>query len=1021
MHWSDASLGEGEPTGRLADAQYDIGIGKADITGPCAGLRFFGYGHLTQVGEGLEQRLFARAFIIRHAGSGSVVFVNCDLGMISELIRLRVLHDVQERLGNLYAPDDICLAATHTHSAPGGYSAYMLYNVSITGHSPQLIDTITNGIVRAIDDAHRSLQPGYVTMAAGPLQNASMNRSIEPHRNNPEVAQGAFPHPFNDRMTQLCFWNQQHQLRGLLNWFAVHGTSYDVHNHLVSGDNKGYASWFVEQSLGPDVVAAFTQSNSGDISPNRRETPDNRLEGEGSTPRESTRIIGERQARKAIDLAQSPQRLLYGELHSRLLHVDFANSEAPPLFSSTGRSERIGPAILGQNFIPGTKDGRGPAWFAYGSPERELLVRFVTRVTTPINAEERRRHAPKYPFLKLSRSRRSWAPHVLPLQMFTIGQCAIVAIPFETSTVAGHRICRLVEPILQRMGVDETVLTCLSNAYSGYLTTPEEYDLQYYEGASTLFGREQLNAVRYHLDRLATSMVEGRPAPPGAPAPTLKAMKIFGPNLDKTWVDATPGMAWFGDVVDDCQRQYRPGDTAAVTFWSAHPAHSQHGTSYFNVEKQVGEHWECIADDHDWSTRFHWRTYFSIFARCTCEWEIPPDCASGAYRLAHHGTWQTKSGELRSYVGVSRAFEVNRIAPRLAEAIDPNALPIFAGVTAAERQAAQPYFDTIAVAPGETIIEQGERDRAVMYVLAGKLGIWVNDVELDHSGPGELLGELALFDQHPRSASARAIDAAKLLKLPLEGYEALRRDGNEVAYQIERCTLEAIASRLRRLDFIIHQLAEGVPSPYVKPSASMLATIRRWFTGPQTPGASAPLTVDIDLLAVFKQTRLFTGASDDDLRIIANWFTQAPAAQGDFLCTQGEPGDSLYFIGAGAVDVVVSVYDEAEERIKTLARLQAGDMFGLTSLVDGRSRGASCVASEPARLFVLSRRQWQICLRQSDRAASALRQAMIRAFSAQLRDSQRHILSLDDSSKVTLENLIQGSARLEVSQELLPY
>ena len=59
---------------------------------------------------------------------------------------------------------------------------------------------------------------------------------------------------------------------GVLNWFPVHGTSMNSTNELISGDNKGYASYLLEKALNPngtlpgkgDIVASIW----GDVSPN---------------------------------------------------------------------------------------------------------------------------------------------------------------------------------------------------------------------------------------------------------------------------------------------------------------------------------------------------------------------------------------------------------------------------------------------------------------------------------------------------------------------------------------------------------------------------------------------------------------------------------------------------------------------------------------------------------------------------------------------------------------------------------
>ena len=63
---------------------------------------------------------------------------------------------------------------------------------------------------------------------------------------------------------------------GMIDWFAVHPTSMNNTNVLISGDNKGYASLLMEKAMNPpgtlpgkgNFVAAFSQSNEGDVSPN---------------------------------------------------------------------------------------------------------------------------------------------------------------------------------------------------------------------------------------------------------------------------------------------------------------------------------------------------------------------------------------------------------------------------------------------------------------------------------------------------------------------------------------------------------------------------------------------------------------------------------------------------------------------------------------------------------------------------------------------------------------------------------
>jgi neutral ceramidase len=87
-----------------------------------------------------------------------------------------------------------------------------------------------------------------------------------------------------------------------------------------------------------------------------------------------------------------------------------------------------------------------------------------------------------------------------------IGDVAICALPAELTTVAGRRTCDGVTKALASAGVRRSVLAGYANAYAGYVTTPEEYALQDYEGASTHFGQWTLPAYQTELARLAARL-----------------------------------------------------------------------------------------------------------------------------------------------------------------------------------------------------------------------------------------------------------------------------------------------------------------------------------------------------------------------------------------------------------------------------------------------------------------------------------------------------------------------------------
>jgi neutral ceramidase len=101
-----------------------------------------------------------------------------------------------------------------------------------------------------------------------------------------------------------------------------------------------------------------------------------------------------------------------------------------------------------------------------------------------------------------------WIPTVLPIAILQIGPLAIVGLPNEPTTMAGLRLRRAMEDALAPLGVSRVHVSGYANAYAGYLTTPEEYGAQRYEGAYTLFGAGSLSAFERELRGLVTALPE---------------------------------------------------------------------------------------------------------------------------------------------------------------------------------------------------------------------------------------------------------------------------------------------------------------------------------------------------------------------------------------------------------------------------------------------------------------------------------------------------------------------------------
>lgn len=87
-----------------------------------------------------------------------------------------------------------------------------------------------------------------------------------------------------------------------------------------------------------------------------------------------------------------------------------------------------------------------------------------------------------------------WQPKIVPTQLLQIGDVILAAVPGEFTTMSGRRLKQSVRnAILQAGGEDvQVVLAGLSNMYTSYVATPQEYQMQRYEAASTIFGPHTL-------------------------------------------------------------------------------------------------------------------------------------------------------------------------------------------------------------------------------------------------------------------------------------------------------------------------------------------------------------------------------------------------------------------------------------------------------------------------------------------------------------------------------------------------
>lgn len=647
------------------EPEYLVGAGIFDITGPASGLGMMGYAQVLEKTKGILQRLFARAFIFAEKNNPEkrLVFVVTDLGMVFQSVHQGVLQQLKAIFGDLYTEKNVMLNATHTHAGPGGFSHYLLYNLTTFGFDEQNYTAIVNGIVYAILRAHENLAPSTMRLSLGQVPDASFNRSPEAYELNPPEERARYPENV-DRTMVLLRMDSKDGPFALLNWFAVHGTSLDNENLLISGDNKGYAEIAFERLQNSSFdnkafVAGFAQEAAGDVSPNESGKGDHGEAGVHKVTED-----GNKQLETALSLFNDENaQMLTGELDYRQTFVNMAKITIAPEFTAGDGERHTCPSAIGISMLAGALDG--PGFGKQGVACHELAKLFGKRSAECLeffcDSYLHACQAEKPVVLSTGTTIPPLVPQILPFQIFRIGTVAIVGLPFEITTMSGRRIKELVKNKLAPLGVDHVVVAGLCNAYAGYITTREEYRLQRYEGASNQFGPYSLNAILQILDDLSTRMLTNQPDPLGPTPPDLsqQVMKRLGP----IFVDRMP--FWekmrgngFGSIKSDVDDHYEPLDTVKVDFWGAHLANNLLiNDSFLFVEKLTEQGFVPVFFDRDIETSLAYKHFSLGYSVITISWRIPKG-TEGLFRIRHKGFSKDIERRIKPYEGVSSVFSV---------------------------------------------------------------------------------------------------------------------------------------------------------------------------------------------------------------------------------------------------------------------------------------------------------------------------------------------------------------------------
>lgn len=224
--------------------------------------------------------------------------------------------------------------------------------------------------------------------------------------------------------------------------------------------------------------------------------------------------------------------------------------------------------------------------------------------------------------------------------------------------MAGRRLRQTVKAQLGDWATD-VVLAGYSNGYAGYVTTPEEYDLQQYEAGHTLHGRWTLPAYQQVAAELATSLQQQTILTSSLAYDDWRGkssmLRLHDASLDRMNEDANLDLPLPLE-----QKIYTRGDRVTTRFYSGNPtAHYNRDAYFMSVEMLQGDRWVKVSDDHDWSTKIRWvKAKKSNALIAHLSWRTAEDTRLGQYRMKHTGLVTLSDGSTKALMTTSGTFTI---------------------------------------------------------------------------------------------------------------------------------------------------------------------------------------------------------------------------------------------------------------------------------------------------------------------------------------------------------------------------
>jgi len=582
-------------------ATWRVGAAMVDITPP-VGYGMAGHAIEARTSVGVWTRLRAQAIVIEDRDGTPVVLVSTDLWAVPSGLPDAITQRLQTEHGlTTLGRGQLVVAATHTHHGPGNFHTapgYADHAGSEPGFDPVLFEFLVERLSTAAAEAFDARRDATLSHHAVAVPSLARNRSLSPMLRNPEakaLVEANLGLPGCEHPANATWADTEHDVDpchavdptldsvvardaesgdviAVAAVFGVHATAMPNRTPVYHGDLFGLAARQAQTTLrqqgNDDAVVAVFNGPEGDISPNWRDQG-----------RSATTALGQGLG-DAIVVSLGTDGLSlqgtagYGFARAPLSSVEVtAPTTAQP--GVTGRR-----ALPGRSQFGGAEDGR-THMHDHGFDEGRT-----------VRKRRRKGHGAKRPALPPALVAMVHPAHhfpsSVPLGVVALGPLSFVTLPGEFTTVMGQRIEQRVTAARGTAG--PTIGIGLAGEYLSYFTTPEEYDLQHYEGASMMYGRLAGEAIAQSAEDLAKTPRVDDVGPFEYRGRGKTSVSKLARKLRRPARRSTPAVA---DTLDF-------DDTVTLHFEDMPAAWPESGgptTPRVSVEVQTDVGWRALVDD----------------------------------------------------------------------------------------------------------------------------------------------------------------------------------------------------------------------------------------------------------------------------------------------------------------------------------------------------------------------------------------------------------------------------------------